>query len=77
VSPSEYPSALDTFKRRDAIIVGSEFTGTSISSNLSAGWIETYRKALKANLMAWVLLDILRSRHATDLWAIFQKGSTA
>lgn len=39
----------NSFKRKDAIIVGTEFLGTSISSGLSQGWIETYRNSLEAN----------------------------
>ena len=39
----------DSFKRRDSITIGTEFLGTSISSGLSAGWIETYQNALSAN----------------------------
>ncbi len=39
----------NSFKRTDAITVGTEFLGTSISSGLSQGWIETYRNALGAN----------------------------
>jgi phosphodiesterase/alkaline phosphatase D-like protein len=39
----------NSFKRTDAITIGTEFLGTSINSGLSKGWIVTYRNALGAN----------------------------
>jgi alkaline phosphatase D len=39
----------NSFKRGDSITIGGEFLGTSISSGLSASWIETYQNALSAN----------------------------
>ena len=38
-----------SFKRADSITIGTEFVGTSISSGLTQGWIDTYQNALKAN----------------------------
>ena len=39
----------NSFKRREAVTVGTELLGTSVSSGLSQGWIDTYRNALEAN----------------------------
>lgn len=39
----------DSFRRDDSTIIGTEFTGTSVSTTLSQGWKDTYRGALPSN----------------------------
>jgi alkaline phosphatase D len=40
---------LEAFKRNDSVTIATEFIGTSVTSTLSSGWINTYRRALPKN----------------------------
>jgi alkaline phosphatase D len=40
---------LEAFKRGDSLTIATEFIGTSVTSILSSGWINTYRRALPNN----------------------------
>lgn len=41
--------ALGAFKREDSVTIATEFIGTSVTSTLSSGWTNTYRRALPKN----------------------------
>ena len=40
---------LESFKRDDSVTIATELIGTSVTSTLSFGWVNTYRKALPRN----------------------------
>jgi alkaline phosphatase D len=41
--------ALGAFRRDDSVTIATEFIGTSVTSTLSSGWTNTYRRALSKN----------------------------